>query len=340
MGIHLASSYLHKNSLFPNQRIFSYQTPPLKLASKAYLVSGFKRRIKESFLSKLTRRFFVSASSSNPEEKLNLSGLKNTGVGGVEPFRGKSGSISFNGLTHQLVEEGRLVSAPFNENAGSYLWVLAPVAFISSLVFPQFFLNFAIEGFLKDEILSEIVVSISSEVMFYIGLATFLHVTDRVQKPYLQYSPKRWGLITGLKGYLTSAFFTMGLKVFAPLFAVFVTWPMLGLSAVVAVAPFLAGCLAQFVFEKSADKRGSSSWPLVPIVFEVYRLYQLSKAAHFIEKLMFAMKGVPLSPEVLEKSGALVAMIVTFQVLGMVCLWSLLTFLQRLFPSRPVAENY
>lgn len=74
--------------------------------------------------------------------------------------------------------------------------------------------------------------------------------------------------------------------------------------------------------------------------WQVYRLYQLSKAAHFIEKLMFAMKGVPVSPQVLEKSGALVAMLVTFQVLGMVCLWSLLTFLQRLFPSRPVAENY
>ncbi|KAK3039556.1 hypothetical protein RJ639_027700 [Escallonia herrerae] len=182
--------------------------------------------------------------------------------------------------------------------------------------------------------------SFSSEVMFYVGLAVFLHVTDHVQKPYLQFSPKRWGLITGLRGYLTSAFFTMGLKVFAPLFAVFVTWPVIGLPALVSVAPFLASCLAQSVFEKHLQKRGSSSWPLLPLIFEVYRLYQLSKAAHFVEKLMMSMKGTPVSPEVLERSGALVALLVTFQVLGVVCLWSLLTFLQRLFPSRPVAENY
>ena len=61
----------------------------------------------------------------------------------------------------------------------------------------------------------------------------------------------------------------MGLKVIAPLLAVYVTWPAIGLPALVAVAPFLAGCAAQFVFEALLDKRGSSCWPLVPIVFEV-----------------------------------------------------------------------
>lgn len=73
---------------------------------------------------------------------------------------------------------------------------------------------------------------------------------------------------------------------------------------------------------------------------QVYRLYQLSKAAHFIERLMFSMKDLPRSPELLDRGAAMVSMIVTFQVIGVVCLWSLLTFLLRLFPSRPVAENY
>lgn len=73
---------------------------------------------------------------------------------------------------------------------------------------------------------------------------------------------------------------------------------------------------------------------------QVYRLYQLTKAAYFIEKLMYAMKGMPASPELLERSGALFSMIVTFQVVGVVCLWSLMAFLLRLFPSRPVAEKY
>lgn len=208
--------------------------------------------------------------------------------------------------------------------------------------------------------------SFFSEVMFYIGLATYLRVTDHVQKPYLQFSAKRWSLITGLKGYITSAFFVMGFKIFAPLFALYVTWPSLGLPGLVAVAPFLLGCLVQYLFERFLDRHESSSWPVVPIIFEVcillhflflsgvkvewriedfeylqvYRIYQLTRSVHFVEKLMFAMSGAPVTPELFDRNGALIALIVTFQVLGITCLWSLLTFLQRLFPSRPVSENY
>lgn len=105
--------------------------------------------------------------------------------------------------------------------------------------------------------------------MFYAGLAIFLSVTDRVQRPYLDFSSKRWGLITGLRGYLTSAFLTMGLKVVVPVFAVYMTWPALGIDALIAVLPFLVGCAVQRVFEARLERRGSSCWPIVPIVFEV-----------------------------------------------------------------------
>ncbi|KAL0438623.1 UNVERIFIED_CONTAM: hypothetical protein Slati_2345300 [Sesamum latifolium] len=257
-----------------------------------------------------------------------------------EPFRGKSGSVSFGGLTHQSVEESKLVSSPFKENTGSLLWVLAPVALISSLVVPQVFIVGPIEEVIKNQVFAEIVSSFSTEVIFYAGLATFLLVTERIQKPYLQFSPKRWSLITGLRGYLTSAFFTMGFKVCAPLIAVYVIWPVLGLPALVSVAPFLAGCLAQYAFERLLDRNGSSCWPLLPIIFEVYRIYQLTRATSFIEKLIYGMREASVTPAVLDRTGALVSMIVTFRILGLVCLWSLLTFLLRLFPSRPVAENY
>lgn len=340
-GVHLSShtafASSKQGSFAPNTSRF---LPGFHDVSKSSLmVSGSRRRISEYSLPLLSRGFTVSASTSNQEVELSSTEQKDVAISGVESFRGKAGSISFCGLTHQLVEEGKLVSAPFNESGGSLFWVLAPVALILSLVVPQF-LAIAIDGYFDSELTADIVSSICSEVIFYIGLATYLNVTDSTQRPYLQYSPKRWGLITGLKGYLSSAFFTMGFKVFAPLFAVYVTWPMIGLPAFVSVAPFLSGCLAQFAFEKYLDKRGSSCWPLVPIIFEVYRIYQLTKGAQLIEKLMFAMKGLPVTPQVLERSGALVSIMVTFQVLGMVCLWSLLTFLQRLFPSRPVAENY
>ncbi|XP_039032905.1 uncharacterized protein LOC120168156 [Hibiscus syriacus] len=204
----------------------------------------------------------------------------------------------------------------------------------------MFFFSYAIEAFFKDEKLVEIVSSFSFEVLFYIGLGVFFLVTDYVQRPYLQFSTKRWGLITGLRGYISSSLFATGFKIITPLVAAFVTWPVLGVQALVAVAPFLVGCAAQRTFETILDKSHSSCWPLVPIIFEVYRLYQLTRAIQFIQNFMSSMKDSLKTPEMLKRSGATVGMVVTFQVLAVICLWSLMTFLQRLFPSRPVAENY
>ncbi|KAG5522284.1 hypothetical protein RHGRI_034463 [Rhododendron griersonianum] len=266
-------------------------------ASKTFL--GLKRTSYKGVI--------VCAAESNSEANLKFSEEEEVEmcVDEVEPFRGKSGSVSFRGSTHQLVEEGKWASSPSKEETGSLLWVLAPVALISSIVLPQLLLSTVIDVFIKDEILLEVAASFCSEVSFYIGLAIFLLVADHVQKPYIQFSPKRWGLITGLRGYMTSAFLAMGLKVVASLLAVYVTWPALGLPALVAVAPFLAGCLVQLVFEAHLNRRGSSCWPLVPIIFE----------------------DVKAAPGVVERGGAMVAMVATFQILGFVCLWSLLTFL-------------
>ncbi|KAK8708033.1 hypothetical protein V6N13_059080 [Hibiscus sabdariffa] len=161
-------------------------------------VNKFHREFR---LWRLNKGRIVCASGSDPNSSLKSIGLEKSGgaisrYDGVEPFRGKSGSVSFHGLTHQLVEERKLVSAPFQEDKGSLLWVLAPV---------------------------EVVSSFSFQVMFYVGLGMFLLVTDHVQRPYLQFSAKRWGVITGLRGCLTSSFLSMGFKVIAPLIAVYVT---------------------------------------------------------------------------------------------------------------------
>ncbi|KAF5739416.1 hypothetical protein HS088_TW12G00621 [Tripterygium wilfordii] len=343
----LAKLKFSSSGLIPHQAVsaiqdgFKDERARPRIPSRFDMVVPVLRNVRKG----LNRGVVACASSSDSSSKLKLSGDESASVpvsrfGGVEPFRGKSGAVSFHGLTHQLMEERKLLSAPFIEDKSSFLWVLAPVALIASLLLPQFFLGAIFEGFFTDELVVEIVTSLTSEALFYVGLATFLIVADFVQRPYLEFSPRRWGLITGLRGYLTSAFFATGFKVVAPLFVVYVTWPVLGLPAFVAVAPYLVGFVAQRAFEMLLDKRGSSCWPLVPIIFEVYRLYQLTKAAHFIERLAFAMRGLPESPQLLERSNALLAMVVTFQVLGLVCLWSLVTFLLRLFPSRPVAENY
>lgn len=120
----------------------------------AYLVPGLRTRVEENLFPSLSRGLVVRASGDDKGGKLNFSGQKNAGVDGLEPFRGKAGSVSFFGVTHQTVEEGKLVSAPFNRGSGSILWIFAPVALIISLVLPQFFLGFALDGLIRDEVLS------------------------------------------------------------------------------------------------------------------------------------------------------------------------------------------
>ncbi|CAL9228808.1 unnamed protein product [Arabidopsis halleri] len=79
----------------------------------------------------------------------------------------------------------------------------------------------------------------------------------------------------------------MGLRVVVPLFTVYMNWPALVIDALIAVLPFLVGCAVQRVFEARLERRGSSCWPIVPIVFEVYRLYHVTRAATFVQRLMF-----------------------------------------------------
>lgn len=71
----------------------------------------------------------------------------------------------------------------------------------------------------------------------------------------------------------------MGLKIIAPVVLLFATWSSLRMVGIVAVTPFLFGCVVQFAFEKVLDNRGSACWPLVPAIFEVcllsFRLFKI-----------------------------------------------------------------
>ncbi|PKA60964.1 BTB/POZ domain-containing protein [Apostasia shenzhenica] len=254
-----------------------------------------------------------SKTAENVDDSTVMRRLEPSGRNTLDAFRGKSGCVSFCGLSHQLLESRKLVSSPFGDGRGSIIWILAPIGLISSWLLPHLFLNIAIEVILKDEVLAEIVASLSSEIIFYAGLAVYLSITVHVQQPYIEFSPKQWSLITGLRGYLSSAFLTMGFKVVAPLLAVYAVWPVIGFAAVVSVAPFLLGCAIQFAFELHLEKRRSSCWPILPIIFEGYRLYQINKATYFLEKLLFSMKGYKMTPIAMEKASALFSMVVLFQ---------------------------
>ncbi|KAJ0025973.1 hypothetical protein Pint_08887 [Pistacia integerrima] len=148
----------------PSQVGFKGPNVRLQNTYRSHIFPGSTRKTGGSLLWPLPRGAIVCASNSDTEAKLDLSKSENSGVAvgsfnGVEPFRGKSGSVSFCGLTHQLVEEGKLMSAPFQEDKGSFLWILAPVALILSLILPQFLLGNAVENFFRNEVLIGKIVS-------------------------------------------------------------------------------------------------------------------------------------------------------------------------------------
>lgn len=119
-----------------------------------FSVGGLKwRKTKEPSFPSSSRVHIVCAvndSVSEVDSKIIDQQVGN--VYGVEPFGGKSGSVSFIGLTHQMVEEGKLVSSPFKENK-SFLWVVAPIALISSILLPQFF------GLLSVDLVQDVVLT-------------------------------------------------------------------------------------------------------------------------------------------------------------------------------------
>lgn len=112
-----------------------------------------KKTKDSSFLSSSRKGQLVCAINDNKSEAITVvTNQKVSNADGVEPFGGKSGSVSFIGLTHQLVEEGKLVSTPFKESR-SLLWVVAPIALISSVLLPQFF------GILSNDLIQDVVLT-------------------------------------------------------------------------------------------------------------------------------------------------------------------------------------
>ncbi|CAN0922133.1 hypothetical protein LINGRAHAP2_LOCUS32934 [Linum grandiflorum] len=153
----------------------------------------------------------------------------------------------------------------------------------------------------------------------------------------MELSSKWWGRLNGPALYSSIGYWAMWFKFVLPTLWALTTWAMIGVAAPVSVIPYVTGCIAQAVFELKLSMDGSPCLPIVPIIFEVYRLYQLTKAANFVDKLMFTMKRLPESPQLMEKGNALISLVVMYQILAVASLWCLITYLMTLIPTRPAA---
>eukprot|EP00252_Welwitschia_mirabilis_P003322 TRINITY_DN13405_c0_g1_i1.p1 TRINITY_DN13405_c0_g1~~TRINITY_DN13405_c0_g1_i1.p1 ORF type:complete len:364 (-),score=53.02 TRINITY_DN13405_c0_g1_i1:294-1385(-) len=256
----------------------------------------------------------------------------------IKRFDGKPGFVSFYGDTRGAKE----VKQNFNVNetsSRSLIWLLGPLALVASVVLPPFFLRKLFETYFEDSLLTDFLILFFTEALFYSGVAIFLLVVHYLQKPLLQRAAKQHNFSRTLLGYRVVSIGTLVVSVLLPLVSLGLVWPWTGPAASAAVAPYLVGLIVQFAFEQFVQCKKSPVWPIVPAIFQVYRLHQLNRATQLIAGLMFSLRGAETTPQTLAINGSLQTLLNVLQVLGIICLWSMATFMTRLFPSTPEAVS-
>lgn len=247
--------------------------------------------------------------------------------------QGKSGIVSFysagqHGLAQPKI--GQEIQAS-SDAWVSLLWILGPVALVSSVVLPPFLLRKLFEVVLEDSLVTDFLILFFTETLFYVGVSVFLVVAHKVQQST--------GVVTWNSGsrvslgYKLSSYATMVLAVLLPIGAFAIVWPWTGPAAAAALFPYIAGLAVQYGFEQVVQERKSSVWPLIPIVFQVYRLHQLNRATQLVAGLLYSLRGAEATAETLAVNGSLRTLVIVLQLLGILCLWSLTAYLTHVFSS-------
>jgi len=283
-----------------------------------------------------------TSTGSNIEDLLSVSG-EDSDV----QSRGKAGFVSFHSPRlgkeqHRSTPFQNIIGPVYDNkrNWSSVLWLIGPLALVCSVVGPPLYLRRFFESILEDSLLTDFVILFCTEALFYAGVSLFLFVSH---KQRLQQSPslaRAFGEtvpapINYPMGYRVSMTVSLALGVVLPLVCFAVVWPWTGPAAAAALLPYLVGLAVQLGFERTVRTKKSPVWPLVPVTFQVYRLHQLNRAAQLVAGLLFSLKGVEATPETMAINGSLQSLLSVVQLLGILCLWSLGSYLMHHFPSWP-----
>eukprot|EP00250_Pteridium_aquilinum_P017727 c23755_g2_i1 orf=183-1397(+) len=245
-------------------------------------------------------------------------------------FKGRSGLVSFysHGTSQPKLEQQVQTSG---DAWVSVLWMLGPAVLVSSVVLPPFFLRKIFEILLEDSLVTDFLILFFTETLFYAGVFVFLMVAHKVQQAT--------GILTwnsgsrASLGYKLSSYATMALAVMLPIGAFAIVWPWTGPAAAAALLPYIAGLAVQYGFEQVVQEKKWSVWPLIPIIFQVYRLHQLNRATQLVAGLLYSLRGAEATAETLAVNGSLQTLVTVLQLLGMLCLWALTAYLTHAFSS-------
>lgn len=251
---------------------------------------------------------------------------------------GKPGLISFYNRPYKREDES-LVSVPQN-NKNNLLWVFGPGVLVASFVFPSLYLRKILSAVFEDSLLTDFLILFFTEALFYCGVAVFIMLIDRVHRPVdsLKTANSNRTLASHL-GHRISSVASLVLSLIIPMVTMGLVWPWTGPAASATLAPYLVGIVVQFAFEQYVRYQKSPSWPVIPVIFQVYRLHQLNRAVQLVTALSFTVRGAELTSHNLAINSSLGKLLNVLQFLGVISIWSLSSFLMRFFPSVAMIEK-
>ncbi|GLT79483.1 hypothetical protein SLA2020_509690 [Shorea laevis] len=269
------------------------------------------------------------------EQSSDPSGSEDISSAALSPIHfegadGKSGFVSFYNRPYKRDVE---VISNVQKNQSSLLWFLGPTVLVASFIFPSLYLRRILSTIFEDSLLTDFLILFFTEALFYCGVAIFLLIIDSLRRP-VELDIAADSLSPQL-GQRISSVATLVLSLIIPMVTMGLVWPWTGPAASATLAPYLVGIVVQFAFEQYARYCKSPSWPFIPIVFQVYRLHQLNRAAQLVTALSFTVRGAEMTSHNLAINSSLGTLLNVLQFLGVICIWSLSSFLMRFLPSTP-----
>ncbi|XXG73369.1 hypothetical protein AAC387_Pa07g2300 [Persea americana] len=255
----------------------------------------------------------------------------------TEKSDGKPGLISFYGLSYRRQDDVLISDPPKGQS--NFFWFIGPAVLVASLVFPSLYLRRILSTVFEDSLLTDFLILFFTEALFYSGVAIFVLITDHMQKPRRTVISVSNSLSKAGIGHRISSVATLVLSLIIPLVTMGLVWPWTGPAASATLAPYLVGLIVQFAFEQYARYRKSVAWPVIPVIFQVYRLHQLNRAAQLVTALSFSVRGAETTSQTMAINSSLGTLLNVLHFLGVICIWSLSSFLMRFFPSAVIPDS-
>lgn len=308
------------NQTFPKRRFIS-------LASVEDLISGTEIDSDDGTDQEEEDDILIENESSKTFESTERSG-------------GRPGLISF--YNHPYKNEPEIVvstTTTIPPNQTNIFWFVGPAVLVASFIFPSLYMRKILSTVFEDSLLTDFLILFFTEALFYCGVGVFLLIVDHLRRPTEPINAKNRTIPPPQLVYRITSVAALVLSLMIPMVTMGLVWPWTGPAASATLAPYLVGIVVQFAFEQYARYIKSPSWPLIPVIFQVYRLHQLNRAAQLVTALTLTVIRAESTPHNLAINGSLGMLLSVLQCLGVICIWSLSSFLMRFLPSATITEQ-